>query len=167
MKIDHDYLKKLLEAFEAAPAPIVNILELQAAGLDYDNDQFVFQMSILDDQRFVERDDREPGFGLTGGLDGHMSWSALPLRVDTGKAILRDYIKATVGFEKLSQATGTQPKSLIRMFGVAKATTATAARAFLFFAPSLVKETVPRRLEPCCRSWCANGLLTAGPQLVR
>src|SRR6201992_4440012 len=37
--------------------------------------------------------------------------------VDTGKAILRDYIKATVGFEKLGEATGTQPKSLIRMFG--------------------------------------------------
>jgi hypothetical protein len=37
--------------------------------------------------------------------------------VDTGKAILRDYIKATVGFEKLGKATGTQPKSLIRMFG--------------------------------------------------
>ena len=37
--------------------------------------------------------------------------------VDTGKAILRDYIKATVGFEKLGRATHTQPKSLIRMFG--------------------------------------------------
>ena len=40
-----------------------------------------------------------------------------PANVDTGKAILRDYIKATVGFEKLGEATGTQPKSLIRMFG--------------------------------------------------
>jgi DNA-binding phage protein len=37
--------------------------------------------------------------------------------VETGKTVLRDYIKATVGFEKLGQATGTQPKSLIRMFG--------------------------------------------------
>ena len=37
--------------------------------------------------------------------------------VDTGKAILRDYIKATVGFEKLGEATGTPAKSLIRMFG--------------------------------------------------
>jgi DNA-binding phage protein len=37
--------------------------------------------------------------------------------IDTGKAILRDYIKATIGFEKLGEATGTQPKSLIRMFG--------------------------------------------------
>ncbi len=31
--------------------------------------------------------------------------------------ILRDYIKATDGFEKLGRATGTPPKSLIRMFG--------------------------------------------------
>ena len=37
--------------------------------------------------------------------------------VDAGKAILRDYIKATVGFETLGAETGTQPKSLIRMFG--------------------------------------------------
>ena len=37
--------------------------------------------------------------------------------VETGKAILRDYIKATIGFEQLGEATGTPPKSLIRMFG--------------------------------------------------
>jgi hypothetical protein len=33
------------------------------------------------------------------------------------KTIMRDYIKATVGFEKLGEATDTPPKSLIRMFG--------------------------------------------------
>jgi len=37
--------------------------------------------------------------------------------IETGKTILRDYIKATVGFEKLGAATSTSPKSLIRMFG--------------------------------------------------
>ena len=37
--------------------------------------------------------------------------------VDTGKAILRDYIKATIGFDTLSQMTETPAKSLIRMFG--------------------------------------------------
>ena len=37
--------------------------------------------------------------------------------VDTGKAILRDDIKATVGFEKLGEATVAPAKSLIRMFG--------------------------------------------------
>jgi hypothetical protein len=36
--------------------------------------------------------------------------------VETGKTILRDYIKATVGFEKLGEATDTPAKSLIRMF---------------------------------------------------
>ena len=37
--------------------------------------------------------------------------------VDTGKAVLRDYINATVGFEELGKATATPPKSLMRMFG--------------------------------------------------
>ena len=37
--------------------------------------------------------------------------------VETGKAVLRDYINATVGFEALAQAVGTPPKSLMRMFG--------------------------------------------------
>lgn len=37
--------------------------------------------------------------------------------VDRGKAILRDYIKATVGFEQLGAEVGSSPKSLIRMFG--------------------------------------------------
>jgi hypothetical protein len=37
--------------------------------------------------------------------------------VDTGKTILSNYIKATIGFEKLREATCTQAKSLTRMFG--------------------------------------------------
>jgi DNA-binding phage protein len=37
--------------------------------------------------------------------------------VDTGRALLRDYINATVGFEKLGRATKTSPKSLMRIFG--------------------------------------------------
>lgn len=37
--------------------------------------------------------------------------------VETGKAMLRDYIKAAVGFERLGAETGSSPKSLIRMFG--------------------------------------------------
>ena len=34
-----------------------------------------------------------------------------------GKALLRDYINATIGFEKLAKATGTPSKSLMRMLG--------------------------------------------------
>jgi len=37
--------------------------------------------------------------------------------VDTGKAILRDYINATIGFDALGEVTAKSPKSLMRMFG--------------------------------------------------
>ncbi|MBS0638619.1 MAG: transcriptional regulator [Acetobacteraceae bacterium] len=49
---------------------------------------------------------------LREGIDTMLSGD-----IDTGKAILRDYIKATIGFEKLAEATATPSKSLIRMFG--------------------------------------------------
>jgi hypothetical protein len=58
---------------------------------------------------------REPDFAaalLREGIDTMLTGD-----MDTGKAILRDYIKATVGFEKLGKATDMPPKSLIRMFG--------------------------------------------------
>lgn len=37
--------------------------------------------------------------------------------VDTGKAVLRDYINATIGFQALGGLTEKSPKSLMRMFG--------------------------------------------------
>ena len=37
--------------------------------------------------------------------------------VDTGKAVLRDYNNATIGYEELSQVFGRSSKSLMRMFG--------------------------------------------------
>ena len=37
--------------------------------------------------------------------------------VDTGRAVLRDYINATVGFQELAGLTDKSPKSLMRMFG--------------------------------------------------
>jgi DNA-binding phage protein len=37
--------------------------------------------------------------------------------VDIGKAVLRDYINATIGFEKLGIKVKIPPKSLMRMFG--------------------------------------------------
>jgi DNA-binding phage protein len=49
---------------------------------------------------------------LTEGVDAMLGGD-----VDTGKAILRDYINATIGFEKLAEATGTPAKSLMRMLG--------------------------------------------------
>jgi DNA-binding phage protein len=37
--------------------------------------------------------------------------------VETGKAMLRDYINATIGFQELAAVTNHSPKSLMRMLG--------------------------------------------------
>jgi hypothetical protein len=63
------------------------------------------QGHIKTDKKFAEALLRE-------GVDAMLSGD-----IESGKTILRDYIKATVGFEKLGAATDTPPKSLIRMFG--------------------------------------------------
>jgi len=61
-----------------------------------------------------QRAAKEPAFAealLREGIEAMLAGD-----LETGKRILRDYIKATVGFEKLGEATRTPPKSLIRMF---------------------------------------------------
>ena len=63
------------------------------------------QGRVKTDKKFAEALLRE-------GIDAMLSGD-----IETGKTILRDYIKATVGFEELGEATGAPPKSLIRMFG--------------------------------------------------
>jgi hypothetical protein len=63
-------------------------------------------------QRHVKRDKKFAEALLREGVDAMLSGD-----VETGKIILRDCIKATVGFEKLGAATGAPAKSLIRMFG--------------------------------------------------
>lgn len=63
-------------------------------------------------ERQVKGDPKFAEALLREGIDAMLSGD-----LDTGKTIMRDYIKATVGFEKLAEATETPPKSLIRMFG--------------------------------------------------
>ena len=36
--------------------------------------------------------------------------------IETGKAVLRDYINATIGFDELAERSGIPAKSLMRMF---------------------------------------------------
>ena len=63
------------------------------------------QQQVKADKKFAEALLRE-------GIDAFLSGD-----VETGKSLLRDTIKATVGFEQLAKATGAPAKSLIRMFG--------------------------------------------------
>jgi DNA-binding phage protein len=68
-----------------------------------------FKETVLEDMK------HKPGFrdamlreGIEALLDGEG---------DVGKSILRDYINATIGFEKLGAKLKMSPKSLMRMFG--------------------------------------------------
>jgi hypothetical protein len=81
MKIDHDYLKKLLETCQGSSTPTFNIEYLVDHGIDYHDFQFEFHMKLLDDQGFIEQDDGDSGFGLYKSLDGMASWAVLPLRL--------------------------------------------------------------------------------------
>ena len=63
------------------------------------------------------RVDRDPAFReelLREGVELLLSGD-----METGKAMLRDYINATIGFRELGGLTGRPPKSLMRMFGPA------------------------------------------------
>ncbi len=66
-------------------------------------------------QTIQARAERDPAFReelLKEGVECLLSGD-----VDTGKAVLRDYINAPIGFEGLGDLTGKSPKSLMRMFG--------------------------------------------------
>ena len=59
------------------------------------------------------RAERDPVFRdalLTEAVDQFLAGD-----LNTGKAVLRDYINATIGFERLAQETGSSSKSLMRM----------------------------------------------------
>lgn len=61
------------------------------------------------------RAERDPAFRkelLREAIDCMLSGD-----VDTGKAVLRDYVNAAVGFAALAKAVGRSPKSLMRMLG--------------------------------------------------
>ena len=63
----------------------------------------------------VARARRDPEF--REGLLNEGIGALLNGEVDVGKALLRDYINATVGFDELGRLTCKSSKSLMRMFG--------------------------------------------------
>lgn len=63
------------------------------------------------------RAERDPAFRdalLTEAVDQFLAGD-----LATGKAVLRDYINATMGFERLAAETGSSSKSLMRMLSPA------------------------------------------------
>ncbi|MDC7789786.1 transcriptional regulator [Rhodoplanes sp. TEM] len=66
-------------------------------------------------QTMKARAERDPAF--RNALLTEAAELLLSGDLDAGKAVLRDYINTTIGFERLAQETGTPAKSLMRMLG--------------------------------------------------
>ncbi|HXU93296.1 MAG TPA: DUF2513 domain-containing protein [Gallionella sp.] len=82
MKIDQEYLKQLLEAFESADRPFIDLNDIEKAGLTENEHAFVFHMQILDDKNLIQQANGDPGFGLQHGVGGdEYYWSVIPLRL--------------------------------------------------------------------------------------
>jgi putative addiction module killer protein len=101
--IDRAHASRILARLQARQTQPALIGDEEMAKSRSFND--LVQQHVKGDKKFAEALLRE-------GVDALLSGD-----VESGKTILRDYIKATVGFEKLGAATGAPPKSLIRMFG--------------------------------------------------
>lgn len=83
MKIDADYLRNLLAAMEASPTPTFTVDDLSEFTKNEDN--FVFHMRLLVDQRLVARPGKQPVdsdeiFGLYRGMSEN-AWAAIPMRL--------------------------------------------------------------------------------------
>ncbi len=63
----------------------------------------------------VSRMQRDPAYRQA--LLAEAAQALLGGDIDTGKALLRDYVHGTIGFQALGSATGASPKSLMRMLG--------------------------------------------------
>jgi len=85
MKPDVDYLKKMLEAFRESPKPTMDIRELAKAGLNYEDDIFIFHLGLLGDQGFVVAADNgghsNRDLGIQRGAGDCIQWSVVPLRL--------------------------------------------------------------------------------------
>jgi DNA-binding phage protein len=68
-----------------------------------------FKETVMED---IKRDPEFAEAMLREGIDALLSDE-----IEVGKDMLRDYINATIGFEKLGKKVGVPPKSLMRMFG--------------------------------------------------
>lgn len=91
MKIDHEYLKKLLEAMQATLGTDTNMKEIEAHGFSLEDPKLLFHMEILYDSHLVIRCDGKEGVGFIRASGGDGIWSVVPLRLTASG---HDFIEA-------------------------------------------------------------------------
>lgn len=80
LKIEQDYLKKMLNTFTDSPRSFIWISDFIDKGIKID-DTFLFHIQILEDQRFIECLDKKSDIGYDITLGGNFEWNSRPLRL--------------------------------------------------------------------------------------
>lgn len=81
MKVNQEYLKKLLEFFEESETPTVSYDDFEKSNFLEDEHSFVFHMQILCDKNLIQRQDGNAGFGLVDSYGGEYGFISTPLRL--------------------------------------------------------------------------------------
>lgn len=85
MKIDQQYLKDLLIAFEDTVGPDTTLNDLSKSGFPHDDANFIFHMRLLHDNGLIVRVDGNPGIGhemyQSLGEEIGYYWLDIPLRL--------------------------------------------------------------------------------------
>ncbi len=123
MRIDHDYIKRMIEIILNHPGPTFTIEAFDNGGLSYQTPDFEFHMKLFDDQGLIEQDDGDSGFGLFKGADGRASWSVLPLRLTSRGHDFAEAISEKSVWEKVKkELPGAAMSSLVTVsVGLAQA----------------------------------------------
>ncbi len=80
MKIDQEYLRKMLNSFIESERSFVWVADIMQQGIEID-DKFLFHMQILEDQQFIECLDKKSDLGYEIALGGNFTWNSRPLRL--------------------------------------------------------------------------------------
>lgn len=92
MKIDSDYIKKILTKAQSSERAIFNIYDLVEDKNEISDEEFIFHMQILSDQKLIVTDsDNSSDIGVSRTGNGQVSWRVTHLRLtSTG----HDFIEA-------------------------------------------------------------------------
>lgn len=103
MKPGAEYTRKLLTAFQESPRPSINVRELAEEDLAVGSNEFQFHMELLEDEGFIQREDRERGTGLALSAEGLYKWSVLPLRLTASGQEFAAAMRDEQGFEAVKR----------------------------------------------------------------
>ena len=102
MRIDQNYLKKLLNVFLESSKYYTELSEFKKSGFDILDDAFLFHFKILEDQMFVEScvENRRLGYQVSG--DGQARWESNIIRLTAAGHDFAESINKAEIFEILS-----------------------------------------------------------------